>query len=438
MAEIIPFRGLRYNPSRVGDLGAVMAPPYDVISAQRQRALHTRHPFNVVRLIRGRPRPDDDERDNVYTRAAGELHRWQAEGVLVRDEEPSIYLYRQHYRLPEEGVERVRDGFIALVRLEEFGRGVLPHESTLSGPKADRLRLMAATRANLSCIFSLYSDPADAIGAALRLPAERRPAVDVTDDDGVRHVLWPVSDAEVISRVVAAMADKRVFIADGHHRYETALAYRDRRRAEGGEHTGREPFDYVMMYFTAMEDTGLSILPTHRLVHSLNGFDPEGFLEALETHFEIMPFESEEAMLFAMQDLGQRDNTFGMYLQGFYKSFVLRLRDDPDTRAALARRGPEVLTGLDVTVLHDLVLEDTLHIDRQAQLEKRNLDYLTDVRTAIESVREQDYHVAFILNPTRVEQVKAVAEAGIRVPQKTTYFYPKLLSGLVINTLEGK
>ena len=268
MAEILPFRALHYDPRKITDLGAVVTQPYDKISPEMQARYYDLSPYNLVRIIRGRALPEDGPANNVYVRAARDFQAWIQSGVLVSEHEPAIYPYHQEYEVPgQRGVRKERRGFIALLRLEDYSaRVVHRHEETLSGPKADRLELLKATRAHYGQIFMLYSDPAGAIESLLAAPAAEQPWEQVTDEYGTRHTAWRIADPKIIAGVTAAMSDKRLVIADGHHRYETALAYRNYCR-ETGREDGRA--EYVMMTFVRMETDGLTILPTHRLVHSL-------------------------------------------------------------------------------------------------------------------------------------------------------------------------
>ena len=445
MADVIPFRGILYNQEKIGDMSKVVAPPYDVITPGLQDALYRRHPYNIVRLILGKIEPDDRPGCDRYSRAADELRRWKDEGVLVRDERPAIYCYTQTYTV--DGSKRTRKGFIALSRLEAFGKGrVYPHESTLAGPKQDRLKLMEACRANFCCIFSLYRDDRTVTSLLEEGIRESAPIIDILDDDGIENRLWRIDDPEVIKGISSAMEGRRLFIADGHHRYETALTYRNMMKEKTAGFTGREAFNYVMMYFSSMDDEGLAIMPTHRVVHSIEGFEPVSFLKRCTEYFDVdeITFEdggepkARERLAGLMKHKGQSLPAFGLYIRGLnaYHLLTLKSRDIMDRVSSGSM--PEVFKELDVTILHSLVLSRILGLTEESQKRQENIIYIKDLSTAIDETRKGKNQLAFLLNPTRIEQVKAVAEAGYVMPQKSTYFYPKLLSGIVINSLEAE
>lgn len=445
MAKIVPFRGLRYNLVRTEQPASVMAPPYDVISPVLQDDLYHRNPFNVVRLILGKTSPQDTEHDNRYTRAAADFDLWQQEGVLARDPEPSIYLYDQVYRI-ETGETVVRKGFIALTRLEDFSSGVVkPHEKTLAGPKTDRLHLTKACGANFSPIFSLYADPCCALEALTRREKERTPEVDVTDDDGVVHRLWRVIDPAFIQKAQGLLDSKPLFIADGHHRYETAIAYRDWMRERQPKFTGKELFNYVLMYFANMEDQGMLIFPTHRLVFNLPEFRLPLFLAAVGRHFEVEEQRIDPASAEARRQVrellrakGEERRTLAVFAGG-ESVYFLSLRDETVMDRFFDPKAPKALRTLDVSILHRLILEEILHIGQEAQEQQTNLKYVKNFDEPFAAVQSGEVQVAFLMNSTRMSEVRDVANAGEKMPQKSTYFYPKLLSGLVINRIyEGE
>ena len=432
MAEIQPLRGLRYDPDKVGDLGLVVAPPYDIVSPTLQERLYRRHPCNVIRLELNR-----DGRD-PYGAAARHLEEWIARGVLVREAEPVFYAYFLDYAGPD-GAPRTLKGLLARLHLEELDKGiVLPHENTLSGPKADRLRLLERCRANFSPIFLLYTDPARGATPVLDAAAGNAPLADITDAEGVRHRLWGVSGAEAAARVQEALAERPVFIADGHHRYETALAYRDLMRERTGLRDGRQPFDYVLVYLADMDEPGLTVFPTHRLVHGLERVDLPALLHGLERCFSIRPypFVRKEAFLAELAAQGRRSRALGLYTSESDDLFLLVQEEAEPVRTILAQAGvPPVLADLDVTVLQTAVLEPLLGIHDRALRDQSHLRYVKDADDALNAVNDGDAQLAFLLNPTRVEQLRAVSLAGEKMPQKSTYFYPKLLTGLVLNEL---
>ncbi|MFQ5465111.1 MAG: DUF1015 domain-containing protein [Thermodesulfobacteriota bacterium] len=445
MADIRPFRGVLYNAEKVGDLAGVMAPPYDVISPARQDELYDRHPNNVVRLILGRT--GDGPGGDRYSRAAEALKEWTASGVLARDPVPAIYYYTQTY--PVGGRKALtRKGFIALARLEDFGEGgVHPHEKTLSGPKADRLRLMQACGSNFSCIFSLYSEPELRINRLLDEASRAvEPIIDVTDDDGIVDLVWRIDDPVVLSDVRKIMEGKSLFIADGHHRYETALNYRNSMREANPEAGPDAPFEFCMMYFSNMDDQGMTIWPTHRVIHSLAGFDPEGFLAEVSEYFDVLYFpytaateaEARDRMLTGKQAAEGGDRSaFGLHIRGRDVYYLLTLKGPETMDRVFGDSIPEVFKDLDVTVLHSLIFDRILGITQEAQEKQTNLVYVKSYDDALKAMHDETNQLVFLLNATRIEQVKAVAESGEVMPQKSTYFYPKLLSGVVLNVHDG-
>jgi uncharacterized protein (DUF1015 family) len=441
MAEIHPFRALHYNPSRVGELCSVVTQPYDKISPEMQSRYYRSSPFNLVRVIRGQPRADDHAQENVYIRAARHFHHWIEDRILVSEAEPAIYLYDQEYEVPGRPESKnVRRGFIAVCRLEDYSaRIVHPHEETLSAPKTDRLELLKVTRAHFGQIFVLYSDPSGLVESLLLEQGRAKPWEQVTDEYKTLHSVWRITEPHAIQRVVAAMADKKLVIADGHHRYETALAYRDYCRNRGIPDNRAE---YVMMTFVRMEADGLIILPTHRLVHSLPAFDWAEFLCQARSIFdaEDFPIQGDEHgwanhFLESLARAGRERPAFGAYA-GRGKLTLLRLRSDFDLNGALNDL-PPTLRRLDVMLLHRLVLEQILGIDRQAVREEKNLTYHREFPAAAGAVAKGQAQLCLLLNPTPVEAVRDNALAGLTLPQKSTDFYPKLLSGLAIYWLDN-
>jgi len=398
-------------------------------------------PNNLVRIIRGRTMPEDGPANNVYSRAARDFQDWIKEGVLASGHEPAIYPYNQEYEVPgQHGLRKVRRGFIALLRLEDYSaRVVHRHEETLSGPKADRLELLKVTRAHYGQIFMLYSDPSGAIEGLLAAPAAQQPWEQVTDEYGTRHTAWCVTDSQIIADVTAAMRAKKLVIADGHHRYETALAYRNYCR-EKGHKDGRA--EYVMMTFVRMETDGLTILPTHRLVHSLASFDWTKFAAEARAIFDwevvnVQGRASEWTPQFKakLTAAGAERPTLAAYA-GTGKLALLRLRADFDLDGALADLAP-TMRRLDVVLLHRLVLERLLGVNPQAVREEKNLAYFRDTSLACEEVDKGKGQIKFLLNPTPVAAVHDNALADCPMPQKSTDFYPKLLSGLTIYWLDN-
>ncbi|HVK40571.1 MAG TPA: DUF1015 domain-containing protein [Candidatus Kapabacteria bacterium] len=421
MPSIKAFAPLRYNPSEIPDLGAVIAPPYDVISDDRRRQLLERDPHNIIRLIL--PEGTDDAR---YAGAAALLDEWQRSGVLVRESGESLYLYTQAFDHPVTGERITRHGFLARVRLSPFSDGeILPHERTLSGPKADRLKLMQATNANLEPIFGVYRDPSNVSARRLEELTQQPPLIDATDADGVQHRVWRVTgaDAEAFAQ---DLRSSTIFIVDGHHRYETALNYR-------GQSNGADrPVDSIMMFLAPMGDPGLVILPTHRVVHSLASFDFDALLERLGEHFTITDVTSDDAGL-AMLD--EHRSTPSYLLVAGPRMAVVSLKPGTEPSSIVDASLPESVQELDVTILHEHILEHILGISKEAQASQTNLRYVKSAEDAFAEARRPDVQLVALMNATRLEQVERVAQSGHVMPQKSTYFYPKLASGLLINPL---
>lgn len=441
MADIRPFRAVRYNTEITGELGSVVTQPYDKISPEMQARYYDSSPYNLVRIILGRKNPGDSAADNVYLRAARDFRRWIEAGVLKSDAAPAIYAYDQEYTVPAQpGVVRLRRGFIALTRIEDYAANVIHrHEETLAGPKADRLELLKATRAHCEQLFLLYSDPGGEIERAIDKAAAGAPPQSVTDEYGTRHSIWKLDDEAAVAVVAAGMRDKKLVIADGHHRYETAMAYRDYSRAQG---QASERTDFVMMTFVRKESDGLTILPTHRVVHSLPQFDWSAFLTAAGRYFEVHAVSvtgdtSAWAARFVseLEESGREIPTLGVYA-GPRRLALLKLRADLN----LAESLPDLAEGLrqlDVVILHRLVIERLLGIDRQAVREEKNLHYVRGGPEALAQVDRGKAQVAFLLNPTPIEHVWNNALAGHPLPQKSTDFYPKMLSGLAMYCLDN-
>jgi uncharacterized protein (DUF1015 family) len=436
MAEVLPFRAVHYNLQRVSGLDKVVTQPYDKISSEMQARYYDLAPHNLVRIIRGRRLPNDGPQENVYTRAAAHFREWMEQRVLVSEVEPGFYPYNHKFAVPgRAGATLERRGFIALLRLQDYSAGVVyRHEETLSGPKADRLELLKATRAHFGQIFMLYSDPAGAIDAAL----ETRDPIwqQVEDEYGTLHSVWRVTDPFIIQQVAEAMIDKKLVIADGHHRYETALAYRDLCRTQPASD---ERAEYVMVTLVRMETPGLVILPTHRVVHGLSGFHWQQFVADSRVVFdwEDVPHYVGDWRRFAedLAEAGRGRTALGVYA-GPGRLARLRLRNDADL-AHLLPDLPSSLRSLDVVILHRLLLDKVLGINQQAVREERNLRYVRELEAATAEVDEGRAQISFLMNATPIRAVYENALAGVPMPQKSTDFYPKLLSGLTIYWLDN-
>jgi uncharacterized protein (DUF1015 family) len=434
MAEIIPFKALRYDPDQV-KLEDVLTQPYDKITPQMQSKYYEKSTHNLVRIILGKAGETDTDAFNVYTRAAEYLHDWRSSGILKQDGEPSIYVYSQTFTVPGTRDLQERRGLIALARLHDYADGVVyRHEQTLSKPRADRLNLLRATRSHFGQIFMLYSDPNNEMGEVLQAKTEEDPDISMLDEYETLHRVWRVHDPALVQTVQQKMWDKKLLIADGHHRYETALAYRNERRAETGSSDPNAPHEFVMMTVIPMESRGLVILPTHRIVHGLLDFDRERMLEAAGQFFDIdridLRTESRSATTL-LGEAGENGTAFvAVTRQGPY---LMRAKQDAIQNAL--RELPVLQRELDVVQLHRVLLERVLGISEEAIRNQENVRYERDAFEAISWVR-QGANVAFLMNPAKIEQVRDIAFGGEVLPQKSTDFYPKLLSGVTIYALE--
>jgi uncharacterized protein (DUF1015 family) len=417
MAEIRPLQALRYDPAKTGGLEDVLAPPYDVIDARQRASLVARSPYNVVRI-------DLPEGDRPYDTAAAQLAQWQADGVIVRDEQPALWVLAQGYIGPD-GRTRTRRGFLARVRIEDYGPGrIRPHERTHPGPKEDRLRLTRATGANLSPIFSLYSDRDNLSWQALEPQIDGEPWARTTDDDGTVNRLWRVADQDAIAAIERALAGTELLIADGHHRYETARVYANEVGGEG-------PHRYVLMCLVALEDPGLTVFPTHRLVSNLDSGKWQALASTLEQAFSIEPLADTSELAPEASD----QIRIGYIDSRARKPVMLTLRDQGIADAALPARS-DPYRRLDTAVLEALVLKGALGLGDQDIDHLTGLGYARDVAQALELIDSGQYDAAFMMAPTPVQRVQEVAAAGESMPPKSTYFFPKVPTGLVFNPLK--
>ena len=429
MATVRPFRGVRYNPEKIPDLSAVVSQPYDRVRHGLQDKYYDLSPYNIVRIIKGKEQPGNGEAENVYTRARDHYRTWLDEGVLLREQSPALYVLRQTFTLPD-GSTRTRKGLIAAFELSRFDEGiVLPHERTLSGPKVDRLNLLRATAVNFGHIFMLY--PGDRINELLGAAIEGQPGFELRElfEHDVVQRFWVVTDPQVIQAVMEEMAPKRnLIIADGHHRYETALNYRDEMRARYPDAPPNAGFNYRLVTLVSMEDPGLVILPTHRLIHSYGRMSGQEALERAKEYFEVTPVAERAALEAALAQAEPAHPRFGFY-DGTYA--VLTLRDPGVIERLLPDRAPDWRL-LDVTVLHELFIERVLGIDKPAVERKENIEYLRDPQMGYDAVDKGEANFLLVMNPTRMEQVRACTAVGEKMPQKSTDFYPKVISGLVM------
>jgi uncharacterized protein (DUF1015 family) len=435
MATVKPFRGVRYNPKVIGTPSQVISQPYDRVRYGLQERYYDRSPYNVVRLIKGKElpadAPDQPAGPNVYTRARAYYDQWRAEGVLVQEPRPAIYVYHQEFTVGN--ARATRKGFVAALKLSPFDEGVvLPHERTHSGPKVDRLRLLRTIEVNLGQIFLLYPDPGNRVSDLLdRAIAGRVPDIDATDlfESDVRQQLWVVADPEVIRAVEDEMAPKRnLIIADGHHRYETALNYRNEMRSQHPDAPADAAFNYRMVALVSMDDPGLTILPTHREVFG-TGVSLAEVLARAEEGFDCIPAADLEACLAEMA-AREAAHAFGLYAEGRYH--VLALKDPALIEQWIAEERSLDWKSLDVSIAHSILLERVVRLSPEAMETQANLRYHRDPSLAIENVDRGEGDLVLLLNPTRIEQVKACAGHGEKMPQKSTDFYPKMVTGLTM------
>jgi uncharacterized protein (DUF1015 family) len=443
MARIYPFRALRYNPSLVR-MEDVVTQPYDKITPAMQQAYYQRSVYNLVRVILGLPELFDEPGSNdVYTRAAREFADWRREGILTQEKDPCVFAYSQRYQVPQgDGEVRERRAFIALGELCEYSQQVVfRHEQTLSKPKSDRLNLLRATRAHFGQIFMLYSDPA-LTAEKMLFSGNTAPEIEVTDEHGVTHRTWKVSDMSTINILLGAMEDKKLIIADGHHRYETALQYSIEHAPRNVARTERNlantiphpsyPEAAVMMTFVNMDSAGITILPTHRVVFGLKDFSPPAFFEQAKKYFDIQAVNAEDAIALTRMLARQPGTAFVAVTKAGYHLMTAK---SEAVAGALANL-PERQRRLDLAQLHTLILEGLLGITPEAIREQQNLRYVRDAAEAVEQVLRGDADAAFLTNPVTLGQLREVAFAGDVMPQKSTDFYPKLLSGLAIYALD--
>ena len=445
MASIYPFRAWRYNPAQVR-LDDVVTQPYDKISPAMQQAYYQRSPYNLVRIILGLPELFDAEKgESVYTRAARDLKAWKEQGVLTQEKEPCVFAYSQRFTVPGSTEIKERLGFIALGKVQDYkDQVVFRHEQTLSKPKNDRLNLLKATHAHFGQIFMLYSDPAGSIDKLLfdsNGPADGA----VTDEYGVLHRIWRVNDPATIRLLTSAMSDKKLIIADGHHRYETALNYsrehapaKDAAAASRPEYATSQlphpgyPEAAVMMTFVNMDSDGLVILPTHRVVHDLPGFDAAAFAKAAAEYFNVEPLPEADAPVYVEKLKAQQGPAF----VAITKSGALLLTSKVDVINKALAAIPDRQRKLDLTHLHSILLDKLLGLDEEKVREQTNIRYLRDAAEAVDQPRRGEADVTFLTNPVTMEQLREVAFAGDVMPQKSTDFFPKLLSGLAIYSLD--
>ncbi len=431
MVDVVPFTGLLFDQEKTGPADGFTAPPYDVISPQQQDELYEKNAFNIVRLILEKQYPEDDEQNNRYTRSSATFKQWIEAKVLVKDEKPGFYVYSQEYTYEEQSVCRV--GFFARVRVEDFSAGnICPHEFTLAKAKQDRMKLLKACRANFSPVFGLFSDPAGEVDTRLNQAMKDQPLA-VVEENGILNKVWRLDDEETLGFITEQFNDKKIFIADGHHRYETALNY----HREHGDTV--EDSAHVMMFLTNLDAQSLAIYPIHRLVKSPTPFDETDFMHQVENYFDVEPLDKgigKEGIRELLESADEDNIVFSVYF-GQDKGYFIKIKDKTKMLPLLTADEPEELQVLDVAQLHTLLLKTILKVDTKDPHSQQYVTYKVDMDEALSRVDSGEFDMVFFMNATRIEQVRNLAEKGIRLPQKATFFYPKLLSGLVINKFES-
>jgi uncharacterized protein (DUF1015 family) len=423
MPEVKPFKGIIYNPNKVS-IEKVVAPPYDVISDMERDELYELSEYNVIRLILNK----DKDR---YLSAKRFFERWLEENILIEIEDESIYVYEQEFtsHMPGRWGKFKRAGVILLVKLEEFGSGnIFPHERTSPKPKEDRFNLLKATNAQFDQIFGIYPDPDGRIDNLIEETSKKLIFNFVFQN--VKHKLFQITDNRLINRIRYEFAEKSIFIADGHHRYETGLLYREYMKSRNPEHSGKEGYNYILMYLTNMDSESLVILPTHRIIHGLEIFDKSSFISRVGDYFYIEEFEMMDEALSNLK--GKRWCLCAFTGDKFY---LLRLKSKDIIDKFAKADVPEVVRELDVSVLHSIILRGILGISDESQERGGNISYTHDIESAIREVKRGSGQVAFIMNPVKIEEVRRISRSGITMPQKSTYFYPKLLSGIVMRRI---
>jgi uncharacterized protein (DUF1015 family) len=425
LPEILPFKGIFYNPTSVA-LSNVLSPPYDVISAAERDMLYARDPRNAVRL-------EYSKEADPYASAERILGEWIRTGILTGGDRPSVYLLCQTFK-DSRGRATRRNGFIALCRLEEpEKKTILPHERTFPKPKEDRLKLLSHAKTMFSPIFSIHSDPSRLVEDLYLHLSSELPFLS-GELEGVSHEIRRLSDAEVIAKVQQVMTGTQAFIADGHHRYETALEYQRIRRSENPRHTGSEGYNYTLMYFSNVEEEGLVIFPINRVIRGMKDFEGQKFLKRLARGFDVQPFDTSERLIQELRHRGR--HSFGIAISGDQRFYLASSRDLRGVDELIPQNIPGELKQLDVVLLHSYILPHVLRVDDQSGTDQPRIEFVTDEAHALSVVQRGEAQVAFLLNPTPVEQVQAVARAGLTMPQKSTFFYPKLPAGLVMYDLE--
>lgn len=426
MTQIAPFRAVIYNPQKIKDLTEVVCPPYDIISSARQEYYHQLNPYNYIHILLGRDIPGEDK----YCRAKNYFNHWLKEKIFIQEEKPAVYFYSQQFSL--KGEKKTRLGFIALLRLEDKRASIFGHESTRVEPKEDRLKLIKQVKASLSPIFAVFSDRKRIIQRTYEhYLQDKSPLMDIIDGEKTEHKLWRLDSPEIISSIQSAMQEENIFIADGHHRYEVACAYREEMK-KSGLYSEDAPFNYILSYFTNTESQGLVILPIHRLLKLDKGIDLDDFKSRLKGYFDVEEIKDKTKFFFLMQKAGNAEHVIGMYKN---KNFwLLRLKNIKILDKMISDK-PRICRFLDISILNHIILKAIFNIELE---DKERITFSAQPDELIQQVDSHDSYAAFFLNPVKIRQIMQIALEGEKMPAKSTYFYPKVLSGLVINKHEEK
>jgi uncharacterized protein (DUF1015 family) len=442
MADIVPFKGLLYNPDKIHRIEEVVTPPYDVISEREQDTYYNRHPYNIIRLDKGKSHFADTENNNSFTRAAADFKNWMESGVLIQDQAPMFYLTSVEFKMHRSAL--IRYGLIARVRLEPFSKGIiLPHEKTFSKVKNERLELIKSCHANFSPVFSIFSDKSSIFEMLIAACSGMAPVYDFLDDAGHRHKLWRVGDPEIQKKVSDGLNQRRLFIADGHHRYETALNYQKWRYEQEPDLSKEHPCNFIMMYLCPVQDPGLIILPAHRLLSDIPRPVRNDFLHKAKAYFEIRSFPAEPGAMGAIPAAlreamapGPGQHKIGLVMKDHPEFLILSLK--PGIMTQFFNKTIDAsLRDLDVTVLTRLVLMHLLGLTEEALDSEEKINFVSNDADAVAAVFKGPYDMAFILNPTTNDQVREIAERGLTMPRKSTYYYPKAITGMVVNAIEA-
>jgi uncharacterized protein (DUF1015 family) len=442
MAKTFSFKGVFYNKKKIKNLSKLMAPPYDVISPQEQEELYAAHDYNAVRLILGKDFAGDTEFNNKYVRAATYFEGLLRHAILLRDEKPAYYVYEQIFKIKNKKFKRL--GFIGLLRLEELSKSkVYPHESTFAGPKSDRLQLMLQTNAQFESIFGMYLDKKDKLTKFLKKFAKNKPFLEAKDKQGTIHRIWKIDKKAACDKIAKEMKDKWVFIADGHHRYEATMRYRDAMKDKTQRFSEDESYNHIMMYFTNAYNKGLVVLPIHRLIKGIDNFDPLLFSFQIHEYFDIKPFEftkrtKEKVTKKFFKELakeGKSRPAIGMYL-GEMKYYILTLKDPKIMDDLVDSNKPKIWRYLEPTVVQTIIIEKILKLKKDDHALSQRIKYSHNEEEVLAAVENRDYQVGLFLNPTKIDDIITIASKYEKMPQKSTFFYPKLLSGLIMNKID--